>query len=316
MPKIRDFSSVIFWPYLAMVVLAPLPFGSIYPWSSTLIATFTGILLLGWAAQTAFGSARPAIGLKQAWPFVLPFLLLVAWIVIQMASWTPESWHHPFWKTAGEILGEKLPGRITLDAAESANGLMRLLTYGGVFWLALQYGRDSRNARRMIVSLAIAGFLYAAYGLAMEMSGANLILWYEKEWYFGSVTSVFHYKNSYATYASMGLICILGVFMTSIAEQSVSSFGKMETRRRVFTWLSEKGWVLILGLVTVASALVLTISRAGVICGGIGVITFVCQRRSKIRPVGRSKTRPLSVMRCSVLRVVPVVHRRDPRCFV
>ncbi len=46
------------------------------------------------------------------------------------------------------------------------------------------------------------------------------------------------------------------------------------------------------------------------------VTDYNCQRRSKIRPVGRSKTRPLSVMRCSVLRVVPVVHRRDPRCFV
>ena len=42
----------------------------------------------------------------------------------------------------------------------------------------------------------------------------------------------------------------------------------------------------------------------------------VCQRRSKIRPVGRSKTRPLGVMRYAVLRFVPVVHGRDPRCFV
>ena len=33
-----------------------------------------------------------------------------------------------------------------------------------------------------------------------------------------------------------------------------------------------------------------------------------CQRRSKIRPLGRSQTRPLDVMRYAVLRVVPVVH--------
>ena len=31
---------------------------------------------------------------------------------------------------------------------------------------------------------------------------------------------------------------------------------------------------------------------------------------------GRSKIGPLDVMLCEVLRVVPVVHRRDPRCFV
>ena len=41
-----------------------------------------------------------------------------------------------------------------------------------------------------------------------------------------------------------------------------------------------------------------------------------CQRRSKISPPGRSKTSPLNVMRSAVLGVVPVVHRRDPRCFV
>ena len=41
-----------------------------------------------------------------------------------------------------------------------------------------------------------------------------------------------------------------------------------------------------------------------------------CQRRSKNRPLWRSKTRPPWLMRGEVLRVVPVVHRRDPRCFV
>ena len=35
------------------------------------------------------------------------------------------------------------------------------------------------------------------------------------------------------------------------------------------------------------------------------------QNRSK----GRRKTGPLSVMRYAVLRVVPLVHRRAPRCF-
>ena len=40
-----------------------------------------------------------------------------------------------------------------------------------------------------------------------------------------------------------------------------------------------------------------------------------CQRRSKISPVGRRKTSPFYVMPKALLRVVPVVHRRDPRGF-
>jgi type I restriction enzyme M protein len=41
-----------------------------------------------------------------------------------------------------------------------------------------------------------------------------------------------------------------------------------------------------------------------------------CQRRSKFRPLGRSKSGPLLLMPGEIYPVVPVVHRRDPRCFV
>jgi transposase len=56
--------------------------------------------------------------------------------------------------------------------------------------------------------------------------------------------------------------------------------------------------------------------RPAIFLGAMPAAYSLCQRRSKIRPLGRSKTRPLDVMRYAVLRVVPVVHRRDPRCFV
>ena len=266
---------MIFWPFLAMVVLVPIPLGSIYPWSSTLISAITGLLLLGWSIQAIFDPSQPAVGLKRCWPFIVPFALVALWICIQIAPWTPESWHHPLWKSAGDVLGQKLEGRITLDAHESATGLMRLLTYGGIFWLALQYGRDAKYARRMVVALAIAGTVYAIYGLAMELSGANLVLWYEKEFYVGSVTSVFHYKNSYATYAAMGLLCVLGLLMEAVAKRGGRNIGKVETRRRVFTWLAEEGWIPVLGVVALASALVLSNSRAGVLSGGIGVIVLL-----------------------------------------
>ena len=41
-----------------------------------------------------------------------------------------------------------------------------------------------------------------------------------------------------------------------------------------------------------------------------------CQRQSNFRPAWRSKFRPPWVIRGAVFPVVPVVHRRDPRCFV
>jgi hypothetical protein len=274
--EFHEVPAMIFWPFLALVIIVPIPFGSIYPWSSTLISAFTGVLLFGWAVQAAFDRSQPAIGLKQTWPFILPVVLVAAWICIQIAPWTPESWHHPLWKSTGEILGEKLESRISLDPNKSATGLMRLLTYGGIFWLALQYGKDAKNARRMIVSLAVMGVLCAVYGLAMEFSGANLILWYEKEFYFGSVTSVFHYKNSYATYAAMGMLCVLGLLMEAIAARGGIEAGRAEKRRQLFTWLAEEGWVPALGIIALAFALVLTNSRAGLVSGALGILTLLC----------------------------------------
>ena len=49
--------------------------------------------------------------------------------------------------------------------------------------------------------------------------------------------------------------------------------------------------------------------------GEVEVIHAVCQRRSKSTPLAGVKMHHL--MRFSpALAVVPVVHRRDPRCFV
>ncbi|MDA0238544.1 MAG: hypothetical protein O3A84_00775 [Proteobacteria bacterium] len=75
---------MIFWPFLAMVVLVPIPLGSIYPWSSTLISVVTGLLLLGWTVQAVFDPSQPAIGLKRCWPFIVPFALVAAWVCIQI----------------------------------------------------------------------------------------------------------------------------------------------------------------------------------------------------------------------------------------
>ncbi len=153
----KNISALIFFPFTAMVVLSPIPFGSIFPWSTTLISTLTAILLLGWVAQASFHHAQPAISLRKTWALLLAPSLVVAWISFQIAPWTPESLHHPLWKSAETILGEKLDSRITLDAHESATALMRILTYCGIFWLALQYGRQHENARRLVLGIAVAG---------------------------------------------------------------------------------------------------------------------------------------------------------------
>ncbi len=59
---------MIFWSLIALVVLAPLPFASVHPWSWGLIASITGILLIAWAARLAINGGTPAVELRRVHP--------------------------------------------------------------------------------------------------------------------------------------------------------------------------------------------------------------------------------------------------------
>ena len=51
---------MIFWMLVAATVLAPLPFGAIYPWSYTLLAVLVGGLVTLWSATIALSGRAPA----------------------------------------------------------------------------------------------------------------------------------------------------------------------------------------------------------------------------------------------------------------
>ncbi|MBK18301.1 MAG: hypothetical protein CMM52_05635 [Rhodospirillaceae bacterium] len=266
---------MIFWSLIALVVLAPLPFGSIYPWAWSSMAVIVAILLFCWCIKTLISSNGPTIGLNRTWFLILPFALVCGWVGIQMAPWTPESWHHPLWKDAAEILGKEIKGSISLVPFETGSGLLRLLTFGGIFWLAMQYGRNHQDANKMILALICAGTVYSIYGLYIEFTGSNTILWFEKERYKDNLTSTFRYKNSFATYAGIVVICSLGFFFRQFSKLGEESLGKFELRRQVITWLLTDGWKHLLPIVIVLTALILSDSRAGLFCTILGVVTLI-----------------------------------------
>ncbi len=238
------------------------------------MGVIVSILLVSWTIKTILSKEGPSIGLNRTWFLILPFGLICAWIGIQMAPWTPESWHHPLWKSTSNILGMELQGSISLVPFESGSALLRLLTFVGIFWLAMQYGRDSQNALRMVKAIAIASGIYATYGLIVEFTGTKTILWFDKEYYQNNLTSTFRYKNAYATYAGMGLLCTIALIVRSVHAQVRYDDGKFETRRRVYSWLLEKGWIPVLTALIILSSLILSDSRAGLLSSGCAVLVL------------------------------------------
>ena len=271
----RSDQPVVFWALLTIVVLAPLPLGCVDPWSWGLLSCLIGVLLVVWSGTVLIGRQTPAFGMRSIWPVVALFMATAVWAWLQTRTFMPANWHHPLWDLTNAALGWSLPGTISLDPYETTSTLVRLLVYGGIFWLALQYGRRSRRARRALVVLSFAGLGYALYGLVLYFLGLEVILFFRKTAYFDDLTSTFVNRNTYATYAGLGLLCATGLITVAITKVANSQSSIGELALRVVETIAEKGWMLVLCWLALLLALVLTHSRAGFFSTMLGIVTFL-----------------------------------------
>jgi O-antigen ligase len=260
---------------VAVVLLAPLPLGSVYPLSWALMAAIVGVLLLAHGLIILVGSASITHTPSAMWSWLVPFLLVAAWAAVQGTSLTPLSWHHPLWAEAAAALDTNIAGSISLDPFETVSALLRLLAYGGIFWLALHLCRAPQRAEAVFIGLSVAGLLYAAYGLAVKFTGSNTVLWYSNPYYRGVLTSTFVNRNNYATYAGLGLICTTGLIIKLYSEaMSLPSRGRVRVLALIEA-VTGRSWALLPSWILTITALLLTASRGGVLSSFIGLIALV-----------------------------------------
>lgn len=253
---------------VALVVLAPLPFASQHPLAWSILGVAVGVLLLAWSLAAALERDRISSLTPRLWPVVALFAVVPLWTIVQVGEWTPRSWHSPLWQLARFPVPDAA-GRITIDPHATGTAVMRLLTYGGVFWLAFQFGRSVGWARALVKALAAAGLGYAVYGLYTYLSGIERVLWVAKPCCLGDLTSTFINRNHYAPYAGLGLLCALGLILTTLPR------GRGAVRARTFAAVVGRSWWRVLAAGTLAVAVVLTHSRGGLVATVLGLVTLM-----------------------------------------
>lgn len=265
---------VVVWPLVALVVLAPLPFGAVAPWAWGPLAIGVALVMAGYGVAAIALKSKPPVPARMIRLPLILYGLVGVWIVIQMVPFTPTAWHHPIWRETATALGRAVPGRISVAPYLEGSALARYLTYGGIFWLSLQCGRRRETARHVFYAIAVAGTLYAVYGLYAYLNGGMKILWFHKEWYVFSLTSTFVNRNSYATFAGIGLVVVTALFTRRMLRVRAQGEGRRERARLLIQSLAERDWLLLLLWVIIAAALLLTKSRAGLVSTLIGLAAF------------------------------------------
>lgn len=266
---------VIFWLMLALVVLAPLPFGSNRPWAWSLLSAASGGLLVLWALASIVNPGFYTLGWRHYRAIVLLFASFLAWAVFQAMPFSPAAWHHPSWSAMASAFGQPFAGAISVAPSDSLNGVMRLLCYAIVFWLAMQLGRrlDRARAAWWTLSLAITG--YAIYGLVEQLGGSHMVLWFAKTSYYDSATSTFINRNHFAAYTGLGLIITLSLIADETKEAARQGLHSRSGWIYFLDHMRPPLFALMVAFVILTTALLLSHSRAGVFCTAVGVVAML-----------------------------------------
>lgn len=257
---------------------------------TTLVLTLAFVLLYGGnsaAYWTLFGFAIIALFVLQCGLTALrgghrsnarllgPALLYLAvliWALLQTWPGMPATWAHPFWDLVPEA-----PATISATPVSGAHGVLRLATYAMIFWIAIQAAMNAKRAWQFLACFGLFSTALALFGLYAALSGNNPILLDDAT---SNVSASFVNRNSYATYAAMGLATNLGLYLDLVRSTETPTSSRGSALRAVLERFFSVAWIFLFGAVICLSALLLTASRAGVASGLVAaIIVFVMLRR-------------------------------------
>lgn len=253
-----------------LVCLAAIPLGANRPWAWIALALLAGLLLLWQAAGdlAELDEARKDLRALGLAPWL--FLAVAVWVFLQTADWLPAAWLHPAYGALD------VPGRVSVWPERTAQFGLRLLAYGMIFWMALRAGRDVALARRGLAVFAVFSSALAVYGLTLALLGSETLLWFDKWAMRGYVTATFVNKNSYATYAGLGLLVNLVLLLDSLKHLwRRESMTRRVAARLWLTALATSALPWLLGVLLTGTALLATASRGGFLATVAGTLVLL-----------------------------------------
>ena len=260
---------VLFWALVAGLAWVPCWYGSndLVAWAIN-ACVFPSLAVIFEISILARGTSHP-VSIREIAASATLFIAVVVWIVIQNATWTPSSWHHPIWEMAAGAIERPIEGSISVNRDLTTLALLRLLTAASVFWIALQLCRNPTRANSLIRAIVGIICVYAAYGIASLAfkDGLNASR--------GFMASTFVNPDHFATYAGIGLIAICGLIMRLYRREAVMSGGSLSFRvASIIEATGQQGAVLLGGAFLLVVALVLTGSRSGIIATVLGLVVL------------------------------------------
>ena len=159
---------------IAMILLAPLPLGSVSPWARTLLFLGACVLLCLWVVRASL-LGRLEIVRSHSWVFVVAYLLILCFQLIPL----PHSLLSGLSPKAADLYAALVPGypgssgleSVSMNPNATVQEIFRVLTFAIVLFVFLNYFRDRRQIAGVLWALVALGLFQSFYGLAEKFSG-------------------------------------------------------------------------------------------------------------------------------------------------
>ena len=273
-----------------LVVLAPLPFGSVQGWATGLLAMGLGLTLV-LAACATLRTPQP-LPAGCGW-IALATGTLALPAVLQLIPLPPALLRLLSPATAG-LLAEVAPDAATWhtlseDPTATLSALLWLVACGtAAFLVALLH--DQGSVAGLFPVLLGVGAMEAFYGIIEYLSGRNSIFLYAKRFYLDSVTGTYINRNHFA--GLMVMLLPVGLAWLLARRREAGRLAPDLGWRRRLLAMSERttlqDGLLGLALTVMAAGLALSFSRAGVTLGALAlaltlVLATATARRTRFR---------------------------------
>ncbi|MBB4200566.1 O-antigen ligase [Rhodoblastus sphagnicola] len=263
-----------FYALLAGLALTPFWFGSDRPIAWDINAIYFGVLTIVYEIACLATGRKHPVSVQRLWFPALASVVVGAWALLQVSPYLPVANQEPIWSMAREMLGRDIPGAISTFPDETMLTLVKFVTGVLVFWLSLQLTRNPQRARMLVAAVGLSGAVYAVYGLLAYFAFPKTILWYPKFAYIESVTSTFVNRNSYATYAGIGLVCVVALAFSQFVNSLHSSQSKLRVFANIVANVAGQGGGWIAAALVLSIAWIMTGSRGGVVATVFAVLVL------------------------------------------
>lgn len=259
----------------ALIVAAPMAMGSVAVWARMAIFCSAVLLVLLWFLQ---GVRRGRLLLVRSWGwlFAIAFLAVLVFQIVPL----PWAWVERLSPGAAETYRRTLAPApdarmpLSLHPYGTRLELLRFLSLGMVFFVTVNTVRAKWQAGVLLGALVVSGTFQSLYGFAEQFSGNQHIFWYPRTAHLNAVTGTYPNRNHFAGLLEMALPVSVALLLALLPSRS----RRGSVRAKVIETLSSSRillpMLLVGAAVVMATALMLSLSRAGIVAALASLVLF------------------------------------------